>query len=274
MEPELELRQCEHISGDGLRCLSPTMHRRHFCFLHWRLREHKLPITEPAFELPIIDSEASAVLASTQIAHAILAGRIDAARGRVIVQCLNIAVRSMRRQPDVHLQTEIELTPAMEQQFAAEEQARHDYEGQQTREQKQKPQQEEVQEETPFAPPQPNPYDAPIGFRPGFIPTKQEIEDFIHETIFDLDAARVRKYWTQNLPPDVANRRDASGELLYEPPNWMPLTSTQLSYLIRNQPKDLRDCTPRQREIHERLVLHYSTVNVEPPKPEDLKVVA
>ncbi len=112
--------QCEHITGEGTRCFSPAMHRRPFCYLHWRLREHKLPITEPGFAMPIIDSEASVVLAASQIAHAVLSGQLEAKRARVILLSLRMAVDSFRRQQDVTHVTEIELTDSMHQQFAAE----------------------------------------------------------------------------------------------------------------------------------------------------------
>ena len=105
------MTQCEHIHGDGARCLSPAMHRRSFCYMHWRLREHKLTVPEPEFQLPTIDSEASIVLASTQIASAVLAGKLDTRKARVVLACLKMAVESLRRQQDVTGITEIELTP-------------------------------------------------------------------------------------------------------------------------------------------------------------------
>jgi hypothetical protein len=120
--------QCEHITGEGTRCFSPAMHRRPFCYIHWRLREHKLPITEPQFELPLIDSEASVVLATSQVAHAVLSGQLDATRARVVLASLRMAVDSMRRQQDVTEVTEIQLTDSMYKQFAAEAHAKREHE--------------------------------------------------------------------------------------------------------------------------------------------------
>jgi len=114
------MMQCEHIHGDGARCLSPAMHRRPFCYMHWRQREHKLPVIEPEFQLPAIDSEASVVLASTQIASAVLAGKLDPKRARIVLACLKMAIDSLRRQQDVSGVSELELTPAMQREFAAD----------------------------------------------------------------------------------------------------------------------------------------------------------
>ena len=110
--------QCEHIHGDGARCLTPAMHRRSFCYMHWRQREHKLAVSpEQEFQLPTIDSEASVVLASNQIAHAVLAGKLDTRKARVVLACLKIAIDSLRRQQDVSGVSELELTPAMHKEL-------------------------------------------------------------------------------------------------------------------------------------------------------------
>lgn len=114
------MMQCEHIHGDGARCLTPAMHRRSFCYMHWRQRDHKLAVPpEPELQLPTIDSEASVVLASNQIAHAVLAGKLDTRKARVILACLKIAIDSLRRQQDVSDRSELELTPAMHQELVA-----------------------------------------------------------------------------------------------------------------------------------------------------------
>ncbi len=112
------MTQCEHIHGNGARCLSPAMHRRSFCYMHWRQREHKLAVPpEPEFQIPTIDSEASVVLATNQIAHADLAGKLDTRKARVVLACLKMAVDSLRRMEDVSDIAELELTPAMQQEL-------------------------------------------------------------------------------------------------------------------------------------------------------------
>jgi len=116
------MMQCEHIHGNGTRCLTPTLHRRSFCYMHWRQREHKLAVPpEPEFQLPTIDSEASVLLASNQIAHAVMAGTLDTKKARVVVACLKMAVDSLRRMEDVSDITELDLTPAMEQELVGNE---------------------------------------------------------------------------------------------------------------------------------------------------------
>ncbi len=112
------MMQCEHIHGNGARCLSPVLHRRSFCYMHRRQREHKLAVPpEPEFQLPTIDSEASAVLASNQIASAVLAGKLDPKRARIVLACMKMALDSLRRMEDVSEITECDLTPAMHKEL-------------------------------------------------------------------------------------------------------------------------------------------------------------
>jgi hypothetical protein len=121
------MEQCEHIHGNGARCHAPALLRRSFCFMHWRLREHKLAVPpEPEFQLPTIDSEASVLLASNQIAAAVLSGKLDTKKARVVLACLKISIDSLRRMGDVGDVAELDLTPAMEREFAAEAQAKAD----------------------------------------------------------------------------------------------------------------------------------------------------
>ena len=116
------MMQCEHIHGNGTRCLTPAMHRRNFCYMHWRQREHKLAVPpEPEFQLPTVDSEASVLLASNQIAAAVLSGKLDTKKARVVLACLKISIDSLRRMEDVSDRSEQELTPAMEQELVGKE---------------------------------------------------------------------------------------------------------------------------------------------------------
>jgi len=88
--------------------------------MHWRQREHKLAVPpEPESQIPTIDSEASVVLASNQIAHAVLAGKLDTKRARVVLACLKMAIDSLRRQQDVSDTSERDLTPAMHAELVA-----------------------------------------------------------------------------------------------------------------------------------------------------------
>jgi hypothetical protein len=109
---------CEHIKGDGVRCGSPAMCRRPFCYMHWRLRDYKLPVTDATYEIPSIDSEATVVLVSAQIMRAVFNGKLDARQARIAVSCLNLAAQAMRNQLNVSGRTVVDLTPAMDEHFA------------------------------------------------------------------------------------------------------------------------------------------------------------
>lgn len=118
---------CEHIKDDGVRCKSPAMHRRAFCYFHWRLHEHKLPVTEEGYEVPVIDSEASVVLAGTQIMRAVLSGKLDPRRAQVAMSCLRLAAQSFRLQLNVSDRMVTELTPALADRFADLEKAQQEH---------------------------------------------------------------------------------------------------------------------------------------------------
>ena len=113
---------CEHIKSDGVRCGSPAMHRNHFCYMHRRLRDYKRDVTDENFEIPLIDSEASIVLASLQIMRAIFAGKLDAGQARAATSCLKVAAHAMRNQLNVKNHTELFFTGAMADEFALQNQ--------------------------------------------------------------------------------------------------------------------------------------------------------
>jgi hypothetical protein len=79
----------------------------------------------------------------------------------------------------------------------------------------------------------------------------------LREQLFPPEAIRV--YWTQHLP-DVANLTH-NNQPLYEPPVWLPLTPEEPAYLSDHR---------GDRVNYERLILHGSTPNIFPPKPEEI----
>lgn len=93
----------------------------------------------------------------------------------------------------------------------------------------------------------------------------------MRRSIFHPDPEKVRAYWTQHLPPAIVDLRCPSGEPVYTPPEWLPLTEEQLAYLRDRQgPADRRLHSPEERENYERMTLHSTHIMVKPPQPEEI----
>jgi hypothetical protein len=115
---------CEHIKENGARCGSPAMHKRTFCYFHWRLYRHNLPVDAPEYQVPALDSERGIQLAVAHVIRGTYSGKLDNDTARVALAAIRLAAQSLRVHeelcPDC-LSTE--TTPAMETHFAPLEQA-------------------------------------------------------------------------------------------------------------------------------------------------------
>jgi hypothetical protein len=107
---------CEHIKENGSRCGSPAMYQRDFCFYHWRLHTWKTPITEPAYELPSLDTEAGVQLAAIHVLRSLIAGKIEPYKAQTMLSTINVIANSLRRNQDSPGNDQMvkETTPAME----------------------------------------------------------------------------------------------------------------------------------------------------------------
>jgi hypothetical protein len=96
------------------------------------------------------------------------------------------------------------------------------------------------------------------------------IADPVRHSIFHPDPEAVRAYWTGHLPSEVATLRGSSGELIYEPPDWLPLTREQIDYLADHQPRNYFEATPEELENYERLIIHSTRGFIPPPTAEQI----
>jgi hypothetical protein len=99
------------------------MYRRQVCFYHWRLHRPTAAVTDPAYVPPILDSEASIVIASSHILRAVLSGKIDLRRAQVAMSCLRQAAKSFRLQHPVGDHAETSFTHFMADYFSNLDQA-------------------------------------------------------------------------------------------------------------------------------------------------------
>src|SRR4051794_26119584 len=111
-------RVCQHIQDDGLRCSNPTMYRRQICFYHWKLHRPTAAVTDPAYVPPILDSEASIVIACSHLLRAVLSGKIDLRRAQVAMSCLRQAATCFRLQHPAGDHAETSFTAFMADYFS------------------------------------------------------------------------------------------------------------------------------------------------------------
>ena len=265
----LEAPRCQHIKDNGIRCGSPALRGKQFCYHHQRAHFSRHLPGVGGYFIPPLETPESVTLVALQIAQAAHDGTIGLPLARFMLSAVRFAapyaVKHSTYPPDVVT----ELPPAMEavcninfrptlpmapdQQFtdSSDDQIPGCPDDQVTTSDDDSPSQENSQ--SPASDEQlvkaPNP---------------------IRDSIFHLDPAAVRAYWTQHLPPDVANLRSPNGELIYEPPNWLPLTPEQLAYLREHDPPENSRGTREERENHERVILHFSCLQVQPPHPEEI----
>jgi hypothetical protein len=118
MQSEFVPRQCEHIRDTGLRCGSPAMRGRDFCYYHRRLHDITVLPGDSTYLLPALETEQAVQLAVTHILRALMKGKIDRPTALAMFAGIRIAQNSIRHAEDPALHSfpeiEFELTPAMQ----------------------------------------------------------------------------------------------------------------------------------------------------------------
>src|SRR4051812_34243684 len=90
-------RQCEHIRDTGLRCMSPSMRDRDFCYYHRRLHDTSVLPGDSAYVMPALESEQAIQLATTHILRAMLKGKMDRRDAATMFAGIRLAQASIRR---------------------------------------------------------------------------------------------------------------------------------------------------------------------------------
>jgi len=94
-------RQCHHIKTSGVRCGSPALRDRRYCYYHQRSRPILLDLSgredKPAlFSLPTFEDGHSIQFALRNVAHRLLDGNIDAKTAGLLFYCLQIASSNLK----------------------------------------------------------------------------------------------------------------------------------------------------------------------------------
>ena len=91
--------QCEHIKGNGLRCGSPALRQRRYCYFHFcahDLRRRRRQQPNAPFVLPLLEDANSIQMAIQQVAEAVLEERIDNKRAGLVLFALQTAACNLK----------------------------------------------------------------------------------------------------------------------------------------------------------------------------------
>jgi hypothetical protein len=296
----LEIPRCEHIKDNGVRCGAPALRGKTLCYHHHDVHAKRLKPGHKGYKFRPIETAESVKMQVADIAQSAHDGSISLQLARVLLYAIQIGAQQMNRLgPSCH-NVETEVTEAMKAEEVMEEATTppgttplNPTEGLNGA-----PEAEDgapAVETTPLKPAE------GLNGAPETMPENVEIPPFptdgkdgapdaargraasitgvgatideeeMRRSIFHPDPEKVRAYWTRHLPPEVADLRCPSGDLVYTPPAWLPLTEEQLAYLRDHQgPADRRLHSPEERENYERLTLHSTHGMVKPPLPEQI----
>ena len=91
--------QCEHIKANGLRCGSPALRQRRYCYFHFcshDLRRRRRQHPNAPFVLPLLEDANSIQMAIQQVAEAVLEERIDNKRAGLLLFALQTAACNLK----------------------------------------------------------------------------------------------------------------------------------------------------------------------------------
>src|SRR5881227_2009352 len=91
--------QCEHIKANGLRCGSPALRERRYCYFHFcahDLRRRRRQHPNAPFVLPLLEDANSIQMAIQQVAEAVLEERIDNKRAGLVLFALQTAACNLK----------------------------------------------------------------------------------------------------------------------------------------------------------------------------------
>ena len=91
--------QCEHIKANGLRCGSPALRQRRYCYFHFcahDLRRRRRQQPNAPFVLPLLEDANSIQMAIQQVAEAVLEERIDNKRAGLVLFALQTAACNLK----------------------------------------------------------------------------------------------------------------------------------------------------------------------------------
>lgn len=86
--------RCQHIKADGVRCGSPAIRHKNFCYVHHQLR---IPKPNPMRRLPSFEDANGVQCAIMQVAEAVLQKQLDRQTANTILYALQTAASNLKR---------------------------------------------------------------------------------------------------------------------------------------------------------------------------------
>ena len=92
------VRFCTHVKVNGVKCSSPALREKHFCYFHQRMiRGVPTPKRSRIHPIALIENEESIQVALMETINAVVRNHIDLPRAAIILRALNIAIRNAKR---------------------------------------------------------------------------------------------------------------------------------------------------------------------------------
>ncbi len=99
-----EVPRCRHIKTDGVRCGSPALRDKPFCFFHDRMRRRQLQPRrrKPDLEFPVLEDASAVQVALMQVIQAIADRKLDSKTAGLLLYALQTASYNLKRirEPD------------------------------------------------------------------------------------------------------------------------------------------------------------------------------
>jgi len=99
-EPKKEskpiVRICSHIKGDGIRCGTPALNGRQFCYFHQRAHHPGARIATRRYRAPLPDSAASLQIAMAHAMQALMSGDLTPKQANSIMYGINLSTNLLR----------------------------------------------------------------------------------------------------------------------------------------------------------------------------------
>ena len=90
------VRICSHIKGDGIRCGTPALHGRQFCYFHQRAHHPGARLATRRYRAPIPDSVASLQIAMAHAMQALMSGDLTPKQANSIMYGINLSTNLLR----------------------------------------------------------------------------------------------------------------------------------------------------------------------------------
>ena len=87
---------CSHIKDDGIRCGTPALHGRHFCYFHERAHYPRGRISTRRYRAPIPDTFASLQIAMAHALQALMSGDLTPQEANSMMYGINLSTNLLR----------------------------------------------------------------------------------------------------------------------------------------------------------------------------------